>query len=197
MVRVEPLRADHADALLAFERENREYFASTIPDRGDAYFAEFAARHQALLDEQEDGRCRFHVVLDEQGELVGRINLVDVIDGTADLGYRIAEKAAGHGVATAAVAQLRRLAAEEYGLHTLTAATTVTNRASMTVLTRNGFTITGDIMLGSGPGIRFECPAGTARLGADPGQPGHNRGPAGRQAGCDRARRPALCRHSP
>jgi [ribosomal protein S5]-alanine N-acetyltransferase len=156
MVRLERLRADHADVLLAFERENRDYFARTIPDRGDSYFAEFAARHQALLDEQEGGSCHFHLVFDEQGELIGRINLVDVMDGTADLGYRIGEKAAGRGVATAAVAQLCHLAAEEYGLRTLTAATTLENQASKTVLTRNGFSVTGDIMLSGRPGITFQ-----------------------------------------
>jgi ribosomal-protein-alanine N-acetyltransferase len=156
MVRLERLKTDHADAVLAFERENREYFARTIPERSDRYFAEFAARHQALLDEQEDGACHFHLIFDEQGELIGRVNLVDVVDGTADLGYRIGAKTAGHGVATAAVAQVCRLAAEEYGLHTLTAATTADNQASMTVLSRNGFTIAGDILLSGRPGVRFE-----------------------------------------
>jgi ribosomal-protein-alanine N-acetyltransferase len=156
MVRLERLRTDHADALLAFERENREYFVRTIPDRGDAYFAEFPARHQTLLDEQEGGACHFHLIFDEHDALIGRINLVNAIDGTADLGYRIAEKAAGRGVATAAVAHVRRLAAEEYGLHTLTAATTVDNHASIAVLTRNGFTITGDTVLSGHPGITFK-----------------------------------------
>jgi [ribosomal protein S5]-alanine N-acetyltransferase len=158
MVRLERLRADHADALLVFERENRAYFARTIPDRGDSYFAEFPDRHQALLDEQAAGLCHFHVILDERGQLIGRINLVDVADGSADLGYRIAERATGRGVATEAVDQLCRLAAAEYRLHTLTAATTLTNDASKAVLLRNGFEITGDIMLGSGPGIRFKRP---------------------------------------
>lgn len=94
---LEPLRADHADALLAFERENRAYFARTVPDRGDAYFTPegFAARHRALLAEQHAGVCRFHVVLAERGDVVGRVNLVDLADGGAELGYRVGERAAG------------------------------------------------------------------------------------------------------
>jgi hypothetical protein len=36
-------RPGHAEALPAFERENREYFARGGPDRGDACFAQFAA----------------------------------------------------------------------------------------------------------------------------------------------------------
>ena len=111
MVKLERLRADHAEALLAFERENRAYFARSVTDRGDAYFAGFAARHRALLAEQDTGVCHFHVVTDEQGALIGRVNLVDVKGGSAELGYRIGERAAGRGVATAAVAEVCRLAA--------------------------------------------------------------------------------------
>jgi len=38
------LRLDHAPALLAFERENRAYFAASVPERGDGLFAEFDTR---------------------------------------------------------------------------------------------------------------------------------------------------------
>ncbi|MFE7898800.1 GNAT family N-acetyltransferase [Streptomyces sp. NPDC057424] len=157
MVTLEPLRADHADALLAFERENRTYFARTVPDRGDAFFTPvgFAARLRALLDEQHARVCRFHVVLGEDGDLIGRVNLVDVTDGSAELGYRIGEQAAGRGVATAAVARVCRLAAADYGLTSLTAATTRDNPASMRVLTRNGFTRVENTIVGGRPGLRY------------------------------------------
>ncbi|WP_330294501.1 GNAT family N-acetyltransferase [Streptomyces sp. NBC_00503] len=155
MLRLERLRADHETALLAFERENREYFARSVPDRGDAYFAEFPARHLALLAEQAAGTCHFHLVVDEAGELAGRINLVDAEDGTADLGYRIGERAAGRGAATAAVGEVCRLAASEYGLHTLTAATTLDNAASAAVLRRTGFTVVGDTVLNGRPAIQY------------------------------------------
>jgi ribosomal-protein-alanine N-acetyltransferase len=157
MVKLERLRAEHADTLLAFERENRAYFARSVPDRGDAYFtaAGFAERHQALLDEQHARACHFHVVLDEEGNLIGRVNLVDVTDGCAELGYRIGERAAGQGVATAAVAEVCRMAAAVYGLTSLTAVTTLDNPASRTVLERNAFTAVEDITLDDRPGIRY------------------------------------------
>ncbi|MEU1934229.1 GNAT family N-acetyltransferase [Streptomyces coeruleorubidus] len=157
MVKLERLRADHADALLAFERENRGYFARSIPDRGDAYFtaAGFAERHRALLAEQHARVCHFHVVLDEEGNLVGRVNLIDVTDGCAELGYRVGERAAGRGVATAAVAQVCRLAATDYGLTSLTAVTTLDNPASMTVLARSGFTRVEDTTVAGRPGVRY------------------------------------------
>ncbi|MFF0163230.1 GNAT family N-acetyltransferase [Streptomyces sp. NPDC005263] len=155
MPNLERLRADHADALLAFERANRGYFARSIPDRGDAYFEEFAARHKALLAEQDAGLCHFHVLVDEDGELVGRVNLVDVAAGCAELGYRVGESAAGHGVATAAVRDVCRLAGTAYGLVSLTARATLDNPASRTVLERNGFTETGPITLNGRPGVRY------------------------------------------
>ncbi|MFD9334425.1 GNAT family N-acetyltransferase [Streptomyces sp. NPDC060028] len=155
MVRLERLRAGHAQSLLAFERENREFFARSVPDRGDAYFAEFAARHQALLDEQDCGTIHFHLVLDERGALVGRANLVDVQDGTAEVGYRVGARAAGRGVATAAVAELCRLAAASYGLSSLTAVTTLDNPASAAVLRKNRFGAVEEITLDGQPGVRY------------------------------------------
>ncbi len=164
MLRLERLRADHAPALLAFERENREYFARTISDRGDAYFEEFASVHRARLAEQDAGICHFHVVVDDQGELVGRVNLVDVEEGGAELGYRIGERAAGRGMATAAVEEVCRLAATAYRLSALTAYTTLDNVASRTVLGRNGFTVVADATVGGRPGLRHH-----RRLVAEPG----------------------------
>ncbi|MFF1903306.1 GNAT family N-acetyltransferase [Kitasatospora sp. NPDC058218] len=153
--RLERLRADHAPALLAFERENREYFARSVPDRGDGYFAEFADRHRALLAEQASGACHFHLLVDERGELLGRVNLVDVAAGAAELGYRIGERAAGRGAATAAVHEVCRLAAAEYGLTTLTAVTTLDNAASRAVLRRAGFAVIGELAIGDRPGLRY------------------------------------------
>jgi [ribosomal protein S5]-alanine N-acetyltransferase len=153
---LERLTQEHADAVLAFELENRAYFATAITDRGDDYFTHFAARHAALLAEQAEGVCHFHVIVVE-GELLGRVNLIDVADGAAELGFRIAKKAAGQGLATAAVREVSALAARTYGLTTLRAAAAVENIGSRTVLTRTGFTPTGEeIMLGGKPGLWYQ-----------------------------------------
>ena len=155
MPTLERLRTDHAEALLAFERANREYFARSIPDRGDAFFAEFDSVHRDRLADQEAGECRYHVLVDDGGELVGRINLVDIEDGSAVLGYRIGEHAAGRGLATAAVAEVCRLAVRDYGLHTITAVATLDNGASRTVLERNGFTPVADTTVNDRPATRY------------------------------------------
>jgi [ribosomal protein S5]-alanine N-acetyltransferase len=137
------LRADHAPAVLAFELANRAYFAAFISDRGDEFFDQFAERHQALLAEQEAGSCIFHVLVGDDGSVLGRFNLVEIKDGRAELGYRVAQHVAGRGVATATVRELCRLAAAQYGLRTLRAATSHQNVASQKVLTNAGFVPVG------------------------------------------------------
>ncbi|MEU9101048.1 GNAT family N-acetyltransferase [Streptomyces sp. NPDC048361] len=155
MPELQLLRLDHAPALLEFERENRRYFAASIPDRGDDYFTHFDTRHEALLAEQEAGICFFHVVVAEEGEVLGRINLVDVEDGSAELGYRIAERAAGKGLATACVKEVCALASARYGLTALRAKTTLDNAGSRAVLARTGFVPTRGMRLNGQPGLRF------------------------------------------
>lgn len=62
-------------------------------------------------DHHRSRSCRYAIVRRSRraptvlgdGEVVGRVNLVDLIDGAAELGYRIAERAAGRGLATSAV----------------------------------------------------------------------------------------------
>jgi ribosomal-protein-alanine N-acetyltransferase len=61
---------------------------------------------------------------------VGRFNLYDIVDGAADVGYRVAEEVVGRGVATSALKQLSRLAQERYGVRTLGAAASDENVAS-------------------------------------------------------------------
>jgi len=121
------LRLDHAAALLTFEIENRTYFAASVPDRGDDYFANFEARHRKLIAEQDAGLHHFHVLVDAGRQVSGRINLADVNDSTAELGFRIAEAATRTGLASASVEQVCGLAASTYGLGLLRASATIDN----------------------------------------------------------------------
>ncbi|HEX3592695.1 MAG TPA: GNAT family N-acetyltransferase [Pseudonocardiaceae bacterium] len=136
---LEPLRADHGPALLAFELANRAYFVKSISDRGDAYFDEFNERLDALLA-ADDGA--FYVLVADDGSVLGRFNLYFAGDGVAHLGYRVAEHAAGHGVATTSVREICELAAQR-GLRTIRAATSLQNVASQKVLTKAGFVPVG------------------------------------------------------
>jgi ribosomal-protein-alanine N-acetyltransferase len=149
------LNADHAPAVLAFELANRAYFAASISDRGDEFFARFADRHGAMLAEQEAGDCAYYLFVADDGAVLGRFNLFDLRDGGANLGYRVAQQAAGRGVATEAVRELCAIAAARHGLRTLRAATSDGNAASRRVLEKTGFVPVG--------------PAGPADLGGKSG----------------------------
>ncbi len=159
MPELQRLHAGHAPAVLAFELANRAYFAASVSDRGDEFYDQFTDRHSALLAEQEAGICAFYVLVDEDGSVLGRFNLYDFEDGTAELGYRVAQHVAGRGVATATVRELCRLAAARHGLRTLKAATARENAASRKVLTKAGFVPVGPAdpaHLGGKPGTRYQ-----------------------------------------
>ena len=155
MPELQRLHAGHAPAVLAFELANRTYFAASISDSGDEFYDQLTDRHSASLAEQEAGVCAYYVLVADDGSVLGRFNLYGIEDGTAVLGYRVAEHAAGRGVATAAVRELCGLAAARHGLRTLRAATSRENAASQKVLTKAGFVPAG--------------PADPADLGGKPG----------------------------
>ena len=143
MPELQRLHAGHGPAVLAFELANRSYFAAFISDRGDEYFDQFAGQHSALLAEQEAGVGAYYVLVAEDGSVLGRFNLYRLEDGTAELGYRVAQHVAGCGLATATVRELCQLAAARHGLRTLRAATSHENLASQKVLTKAGFVPVG------------------------------------------------------
>jgi len=153
------LQAGHAPAVLAFELANRAYFAASISDRGDDFFARFTDRFNASLAEQAAGGCAFYVLIAQDGSILGRFNLYGIQERTAELGYRVAQHAAGRGVATAAVREMCALAAAEHGLRTLRAATSRQNAASQKVLAKAGFVPVGAAdpgHLGGKPGTWYE-----------------------------------------
>jgi RimJ/RimL family protein N-acetyltransferase len=155
MPELERLQVGHARAVLRFEVANRAYFAASISDRGDDFFARFTERFTALLSEQEAGVCACYLLLGEDGTVAGRFNLVDIEEHAAELGYRVAQSVAGRGVATAGVQEVCRLAVIRHGLRRLRAAAAHRNVASQRVLVKAGFVAVG--------------PADPAHLGGKPG----------------------------
>jgi [ribosomal protein S5]-alanine N-acetyltransferase len=142
-VRIALLTAADEQEMLDFELANRAFFARTIGDRGDEYFAGFHARHARLVVENETGASMLYAVRDETGRVVGRVNIGPIEDGSGDLGYRISEDACGRGYARAAVGLALRAAADR-GLTRIVAMTTEDNAASRRVLDANGFLVLPD-----------------------------------------------------
>jgi ribosomal-protein-alanine N-acetyltransferase len=156
---LQQLRADHGSAVLSFESDNRAYFAAWISDRGDEFYEHFAEQHDARLAEQRAGLGAYYVLVEKDGSVVGRFNLIFTEGDSAELGYRVAQTAAGRGLATMAVRELCDLAAKKYGLRRIVAATSRQNTASQKVLTNAGFVLIGPAEpadLGGKPGHRYE-----------------------------------------
>jgi ribosomal-protein-alanine N-acetyltransferase len=159
MSELQRLRAGHGAAVLAFELANRAYFATSVYDRGDEFFEWFEERHDAMLAEQTAGTVAYYVLVAGDGSILGRFNLFFVGEGVANAGYRVAQRVAGRGLASATVRELCRLAAADHGLHTLRAATSHANAASRKVLSKNGFVEVGPADpadLGGKPGVWYQ-----------------------------------------
>nr|WP_276531916.1 GNAT family N-acetyltransferase [Brevibacillus invocatus] len=144
-IKIELVAQDDATKLFEFECQNRVFFEKWVPTRGEAYyeFDSFCHILSNLLQDQAEGKDYFHLIRDEHGTILGRINIVDiqVIDSvkSGHIGYRIGESHRGRGIASDAVRLLVQKAVEEYYITLLYAKTTMNNLASQKVLEKNHF----------------------------------------------------------
>lgn len=143
-ITLEALHINDTKTLFEFEFENRTFFEEMVPSRGDDYynFEVFKSRHQALLDEQAQGSSYFYLIKDNNGSILGRMNVIDIDETqkTGHVGYRVGQRFIGKGIASKAVKMLLD-AASEMGLKTIQAKTTTNNKASQIVLEKNGFAL--------------------------------------------------------
>lgn len=147
-VSVKLLSLVDADSLFEFEVENHSYFDTIGLSRSDAYYNRdsFQEIIENLVAEQEKDIHYMYLVMNAQGEVVGRVNLTDVIKeplNKAELGYRIGEKHLGKGFATAAVKIIIKQASLVHKLHRIEAGTSPQNIGSQIVLIKNGFQFVG------------------------------------------------------
>jgi [ribosomal protein S5]-alanine N-acetyltransferase len=135
---------DDAPALTELINRNRGFLAPWEPERPEWYFT-LDGQQQVVADNlarQAAGTMACRVILDDGGAAVGRINLNNIVGGafqSASVGYWLSEHAGGHGLATAAVAEITQIAFAELGLHRVEAGTIPNNLRSQAVLRKNGF----------------------------------------------------------
>ncbi|MGI9821896.1 GNAT family N-acetyltransferase [Agromyces sp. Marseille-Q5079] len=137
------LADDDGPALAEAYRRNREHLAPWEPERSPGFFSDavHVREVRALLERYASGRAIPLVLVDDDDEIVGRVNLSDIVRGVflnANLGYWVDGRLTGRGLATTAVGVALH-AAREHGLHRVQAGTLVHNAASQAVLERNGF----------------------------------------------------------
>jgi ribosomal-protein-alanine N-acetyltransferase len=140
MIEIRRLTLDDAAELSAVIRANRSYLEPWEPLRDSAFYTE-AGQRKFIADQIGQENSVPHVIL-EDGRIVGRINLNNIIRGpflSVSVGYWVARETAGRGVASAALATVVRAAFTEHGLHRVEAGTLLHNVRSQRVLERNGF----------------------------------------------------------
>ncbi|RON15878.1 GNAT family N-acetyltransferase [Pseudomonas frederiksbergensis] len=144
-VRIRTLQSTDAEALLAFELDNREWFERFIDARDAAFYSlQGVTDHiAAYLSDLAAGIWHPFVIEDPDGKIVGRANLkgIDMPEGSAEVGYRIAQSACEQGLATLAVRHLIQEAQLHWNLKQLVANVYAGNIGSAKVLERCGFLI--------------------------------------------------------
>jgi ribosomal-protein-alanine N-acetyltransferase len=139
------LQEADAPVLARIARTDAEFFAPWEPQRDERWLTEAGQLEEieAKLELHRLGLGVPHVVLDDGGEVVGRVTLSNVVRGafqSCSVGYWIQSAANGRGHATAAVRTMLGIAFSTLRLHRVEAGTLLHNTASQRVLERNGFT---------------------------------------------------------
>ena len=137
-----------AAALDRLVRANREFLAPWEPFRPESYFTLEGQRAVVadILSRYREDSVLPHVIVDSSGRMAGRITLNAIVRGpfqSCSVGYWVGAADNGRGLASAAVADIIRVAFGELGLHRIQAETLLPNAASQRVLLRNGFSWIG------------------------------------------------------
>ncbi|ROM94640.1 GNAT family N-acetyltransferase [Pseudomonas brassicacearum] len=144
-IRIRTLQSTDAEALLTFEQDNRDWFERHIDARDSAFYSVQGVTDHitAYLSDFAAGTWHPFVIEDPDGNIVGRANLksIDIAERSAEVGYRIAQRACGQGLATLAVKHLIQEAQLHWNLKQLVANVYAGNIGSAKVLERCGFSI--------------------------------------------------------
>jgi [ribosomal protein S5]-alanine N-acetyltransferase len=131
-----PVVPDDSGEVARLLRENREFLAPFEPLRDDQFFTSEGQRERI----EESSSASFAIIVD--GAIVGGVTISDFLYGpfrSANLGYWVAQRLNGRGLATRAVGEAVEIAFGELDLHRLEAGTLVHNVASQRVLEKNRF----------------------------------------------------------
>ena len=136
-------REEDAAALAAAYVRNRGHLAQWDPTRTEDFYTEegqlVRIRESLALRERETALPLLFV---EGDTVLGVLNLTSIVRGpfqSAVVGYWLDRDHTGRGLASAALKAVIEVARDDYGLHRLEAGTLLHNRASQSVLNRNGF----------------------------------------------------------
>jgi ribosomal-protein-alanine N-acetyltransferase len=135
-VAIRPIEPEDAAELVPLVVENRTFLAPFEPDREERFFTIDGQREWI----ENDGIRAFAIL--DGNRIAGTVTLSNIVRGplqSANLGFWVAERLSGRGLATRAVGEAADIAFGELGLHRLEAGTLVDNVPSQRVLEKNGF----------------------------------------------------------
>jgi [ribosomal protein S5]-alanine N-acetyltransferase len=135
-VAIRLITSEDAAELAELVVENRAFNAPFEPEREEQFFTVDGQREWI----ENDAILAF-AILDET-RIAGTVMLSNIVRGalqSANLGYWVAERLGGRGLATGGVGEVADIAFGELGLHRLEAGTLVDNIPSQRVLEKNGF----------------------------------------------------------
>lgn len=133
---IRPIEPEDAAELALLVVENRTFLEPFEPDREERFFTMDGQREWI----ENDGIQAFAIL--DGNRIAGTVTLSNIVHGplqSANLGYWVAERLSGRGLATRAVGEAAAIAFGELGLHRLEAGTLVDNVPSQRVLEKNGF----------------------------------------------------------
>ncbi|MGN8273681.1 GNAT family N-acetyltransferase [Pseudomonas sp. SMN5] len=142
-INIRELKMTDAQALLAFEADNRTWFESHIDPRDPSFYSlEGVTAHiESYLADFAAQTWHPFVIEDCGARIVGRANLKNINSpqGSGEVGYRIDQGACGQGLATLALKRLIEEARKRWDLTQLVAYVYPGNAGSRKVVERCGF----------------------------------------------------------
>jgi [ribosomal protein S5]-alanine N-acetyltransferase len=137
------------DAHLELQLRNREYLRPFEPIRPERFYTREGQKEtidKLISNWESDTGYGFGIFLTHTGELIGRVNLSNVVRGAwqnCTIGYFIDQRMQGLGFMTEAVKLAVRFAFEEASLHRVQAAVMPRNLPSIRVVEKAGFRFEG------------------------------------------------------
>lgn len=140
-ITLETISKANQDEIYAFELTNRAFFEKSVPSRGDLYYDldTFHGFMEELIREDEAGMCCMRIMRNEEGIVVGRVNVTNIENKSGEIGYRIGEMHCGKGYAKEGIRLMILEVKANLQLESLEAATSTKNIGSQIALLKNGF----------------------------------------------------------